>query len=516
VSAYLRVDSARRTFWVAALCLVIFKLALSAILPITGDEAYFYYWGVNPDLGFYDHPPMVGWWLTVQRQLLDATWFLRLTPALLPLLAAWVAWQIVYMAAHDLARAWWAALIVLLAPAHVWNVFVTTDTPLIAFSLISVLAYCAALNSGRRGAALLLQALAGIFLGLAFLSKYFAVFLGAAYLFHVAFVRDDASRWRGFFLLLLFALPGPALNIWWNSEHCWANLLFNLYNRHEGSGLSWKTTPLYGLTLAYVLSPFAPIAAWRYRSALGAAMRERGLAAALLWLAGIPFLLFALLSPVKTIGLHWLLSFVPLALAGMALALPAPVLPKLGRGLIGFAALHAAVIVVVLALPLSTWKNSRLYDGLVLTFRSQQLIDRLKPLEADYAFASDGYSNAVTLGYNARRYFFVFGIGSSHARHDDLLTDLRRLDGKNIAILRKSAPAAGDYEPYFERTLFESFVVDGVSFHLVKGEGFRYAAYRDGVLKTVRDRWYRLPAYLPTRACYFCDRYFPGEAYPQR
>jgi hypothetical protein len=52
----------------------------------------------------------------------------------------------------------------------------------------------------------------------------------------------------------------------------------------------------------------------------------------------------------------------------------------------------------------------------------------------------DGYSNAVTLGYNLRQYVAVFGEASSHARHDDLVTDFRALAGRNFLILRKSNP----------------------------------------------------------------------------
>ena len=32
-------------------------------MPITGDEASFIWSGRFPDWGFYDHPPMIGWWL---------------------------------------------------------------------------------------------------------------------------------------------------------------------------------------------------------------------------------------------------------------------------------------------------------------------------------------------------------------------------------------------------------------------------------------------------------------------
>jgi len=42
----------------------------------------------------------------------------------------------------------------------------------------------------------------------------------------------------------------------------------------------------------------------------------------------------------------------------------------------------------------------------------------------------------------------------------------------------------------------------------VFGRGFHYTAYRDGVLAPMRDRYYRIPAFLPQGACVFCERYF--------
>ena len=34
-----------------------------------------------------------------------------------------------------------------------------------------------------------------------------------------------------------------------------------------------------------------------------------------------------------------------------------------------------------------------------------------------------------------------------------------------------------------------------------------YAAYREGVLKVVSERWYRIPGWLPVGRCYFFERY---------
>ena len=62
-------------FFAALAMTLAFRLWFAHALPFTGDEAYFYYWGVTPDWGFYDHPPMVGWWLGALNALSHASWW---------------------------------------------------------------------------------------------------------------------------------------------------------------------------------------------------------------------------------------------------------------------------------------------------------------------------------------------------------------------------------------------------------------------------------------------------------
>jgi hypothetical protein len=47
----------------------------------------------------------------------------------------------------------------------------------------------------------------------------------------------------------------------------------------------------------------------------------------------------------------------------------------------------------------------------------------------------------------------------------------------------------------------------GTVHYAVLGRGFDYAAYREQVLSVVRERWYRIPAWLPVGRCYFFERY---------
>jgi len=492
----------------AALILA-FKLWLSAVFPFTGDEAYFVYWGEFPDWGFYDHPPMIGWWLALLLKSSRAVWVLRLPVTLLSFVLA----AGIYAALRDSdeTRARLAAFAFLLLPANVWGVFITTDTPLILFCFASAFAFWRGLE--RRSAGW--QALAGAFLGLAFLSKYFAVLLGLAFVAHVVLSPRGDRDWRGLALVVLCSLPFAAINLWWNYEHCWANLMFNLYNRHGGAGWSWKTPLLYAASVLYVLCPVALSQLARERSAVSAALGEPGTRFFFVACA-VPFGFFAALSAVKVIGLHWMLAFVPFFFIAAGRLLSAAQLRGSVVYLAAFSALHAAAILGVSTLPLETWKASRFYDGIVYHVRIQDILKQLKPYEGEYEFAADGYSPAVAASFYAGKYFFVFGAASSHARHDDILTDFRRLEGKNILVLRKDPPPDGDYRPYFRSVEYRSFELSGATFHLVLGRGFDFAAYRDGVLGPVRERYYAIPRYLPQGRCYFCKRYFGSPTCPPK
>ncbi len=521
--------------WLHGLVLatVAFKLWLSAVFPVTGDEAYFIYWGVAPALGYYDHPPMVGWLLAGLLHLSDAPWLLRLPVTVLPAIIALVLYATLRrLPGHDAeGRAALAAIGFLLVPIQVWNIFITTDTPLVFWSFLSGVAFWMAVRA-QGNAASRWYALSGALLGLAFLSKYFAVLLGVTYLAYMVVSPPAQRNWRGLLIALASALPFVAINLAWNYENCWANLMFNLYNRHDDAGLSWKTPLVYAVTVLYVLSPVALLALVRDRAWFGRLRSDPSLRV-LAMLGGFPFLLFAMLSLVKQIGLHWVLSFVPFFFAAGALLFDGKVLRRAAVVLGVFSAVHVAVILVAAALPMENWKSSRLYDGIVFHFRIADVLEQLKPYEGEYAIAADGYSAAVTASYYRGRamagdaatapvaaardpYVFVFGEASSHARHDDLVTDFRPLNGKNILILRKSPPQDADYRPYFAAVDYRDFDIAGARFHLVLGRGFDYERYRAAVLDKVRARYYAMPRYLPVGHCVFCERYAEGRSCPIR
>jgi len=481
----------RQWFWSALAATLAFRFWLAAALPVTADEAYFALWGRHPDIGFYDHPPMVGWLLAPLMALSEAGWWVRLPSVLLPAaLAFLVRHALVRDFGRDAGTADLAALAVLLVPVNVWNVLITTDTPLVFSSVLSMLAF-----ARQR------FFLAGLLLGLAFLSKYFAVLLGVAYLAWAI----GARRPGAFLLALAGALPFGLLNLYWNWQSCWCNVMFNAINRNEDAALTWTHPALYVLTLAYLGAPLLWFA-WRGRARLrdSLARPEAGVLLAA-WL--LPLAVFAALSPLKRIGLHWLLSFMPALVLSVALALERRALVVTLRWFGALAVLHVALLLGLLLPPIETWKDTRPYQSIVLLVDPQAVLAPLGPLLARYRLAAESYSTAAQLSYHTGRHVPVFGPGSSHARQDDIDSDWRRYDGRDFLVLLRHPPDLERFRPYFREVEARAVDARGTRHYALLGRGFDYAAYREGVLRVVRERWYRIPPWLPVGGCYFLERY---------
>jgi 4-amino-4-deoxy-L-arabinose transferase-like glycosyltransferase len=484
----------------AGLASLLLRFSIAVSFPISGDEAFFYWWGVYPDWGYSDHPPMVGWLIALMRATLgDSLWSIRLPVVLLPLgLGAALWWALEPV---DRVRAAWAVLFFWLAPLNWLNALITTDTPLIFWSALSAAALMRAERRTRLDrAAYRLYALSGLFLGCAFLSKYFSVVLGLTYLVYFLLYRRE--RLAGLALLVACALPGPAINLAYNMSHGWSNIMFNVYNRNEGASFELRKPLLYVVMMAYLITPAALWLAVKHRRALAAAAPSQRLLACLVV---VPLLFFALLSAKKVIGLHWVLSFYPFGFAYLAFALPADKLKTCAKGLAVFAGLHVLVVAGLYLTTLDTWRSAEIYPKIVRSIKTAEILEQASAPGA--VLMADSYTAASIYGFERRQYMPVFGVGRFHARQDDMLVDFSLYHGKTIRIIKLDKPELEEYQPYFEKLTRLDFMQDGVPFYLVEGTGFNYPAYREGVLGLVFKQFYNIPAWLPMTGCPFCERY---------
>jgi len=485
----------RRIFvWTFVLTLAV-KLWLAACFPITGDEAFFYQWGVFPAWGYSDHPPMVGWLLYVLNSISGHPLSIRFFTVML--------WSLIALGLIDLIRridpmraeeAYALGTLFLLLPfAWALNI-VTTDTPLIFFVFLSGYCFVRGTLSGR----LPWHVATGVFLGLGLLSKYFAGLLALAYFFYLCRSPRD---WPRLIVIAVCSAPFFAINMVFNADHCWTNIMFNLINRNEDTHWSLRTVVEYVAMLAYLVTPWV---FWRLLR-LTPAMRARG---ALTVLFVAPFGLFLLLSLRKTIGLHWVLGFMPFVFLFLGVTCNAAQLQRYAKWTAWFSLPHLLVLAAIIVLPASAWKGHAFHDDVVFYKETPAIVAGLRrDLPPGAVIMGRAYNPASMLSYYAGEYLPVFGEGRFHSRQDDLIVDFRDYAGKTIRIFDREKIDPAELAPYFSSVTVHSYVVDGVTYWYADGTNFNYPVYRERILKTIAARYYQIPSLLPMPGCPFLTRY---------
>lgn len=485
----------RRLFFTVLALTTLIKLWLASAIPLTGDEAYFYQWGKHLDWGgYYDHPPMAGWWLWALQGVSSHPLVLRLPAILL--------WIVVGFGMMDLLRRlqpeatdkpWLMGCLFLVLP-FTWSLnLITTDTPLILFLFFSGYAFIRGEQSGQ----LRWMAASGVLLGLALFSKYFAGLLAIAYAVYLLPRRGGLPR---LLVVALCALPFMLVNLAWNSTHCWNNILFNLMNRNTGSQFSIEHVAVYVVMLVYLVTPWT---GW-------ALLRAGGWRAhwTLVMMFAVPFALFLLLSFYKSIGLHWVLAFLPFVFLFAGLRLDEATLQRHRRWALWLGVPHLIALGLLAHLPSEYFSSMKIHTDLVMHREGKALVSELdRELPADAVLMTPSYSQSSLLAYHAQRYIPVFGPGSYHARFDDNLTDFRQLDGKTIRIFSTRRLDAATMVDYFETVEVRELVLNGARFWVADGKGFRFKPYFDGVIRPAAARYYRVPSWLPLYGCEFLQMY---------
>ena len=492
----------QKTFWLTVLVTFAVKVMLAAAIPLISDEAYFVIWAKHLDFGYYDHPPMVAWFLKLMMFFGSSEVVLRM-PAILTSLLIGIG---IYYLLRKMnpAKAALTATLFLISPINLLYIPVSTDTPIILFAFVSALFMYLAVEKDRYGYYLL----SGMFLGLAFLSKYFAVLLGFSYLIYYLSTPKTKKRTFGLILLFIACAPFIFVNLYWNYTHSWANFLFNMVNRNQKESLSLGKVFIYLISQAYLITPPLLYYAFRKRgyllNKLSWSFSHKVFAFSFI----IPLAVFLLLSAKKVIGLHWVLAFYPFMYIPVYYILTEEDIINSIKFMLVFSLIHLFVLGALLSIPLEKFRDNRNYNMIVMGMKPQSVIRQLLPYRQEFSLSTESYAESAVISYYSGRYFFVFGGGSHHGRQDDMITDFRQLNDGNILILRKAAPEIKNYLPYFKRVEVKEFTAHEAVFYTVLGYGFKYEVYKDTVLKGIKDNYYKIPSWLPCKTDYFSQKYF--------
>jgi 4-amino-4-deoxy-L-arabinose transferase-like glycosyltransferase len=240
---------------IAALTVVRAFVANSA--GLLWDEPYYWMWSQHLVAGYYDHPPMVAYWIWAGTHLLgDSPLGIRL-----PFVLNTVATS---FAAYGIGRAlfgervgWLALLWTNVSPLlGIAGMMATPDGPSVLFWTLTVFALAMVARTGRGEWWLAV----GLFAGLGAMSKYTNLFLGPGIL--LALLVDPRLRrwfaspwlWAGGVAAIIVFLPV----IVWNAGHDWASFRFQFGRVGEA-----RFAPVYFLTLIVVqpliFNPYAAV-----------------------------------------------------------------------------------------------------------------------------------------------------------------------------------------------------------------------------------------------------------------
>jgi 4-amino-4-deoxy-L-arabinose transferase-like glycosyltransferase len=260
------------------------RLIAGALIPLTEDEAYYRLWSMRPAFGYFDHPPMIAWWVWLGRHIAgDSPLGVRLIPTLGTAATSLVAF--------DLARCLGLGERVA-ARAGIW----LNATLLVGFAgelavpdapnaLFWVLVLWCAVRATRGSGAWWLAT--GAAAGLACLSKYSALFLAPGILLWLALSTEGRRQlrtpWPWLGAVVAAAVFAP--NVAWNAAHGWMTFA-KQFGRVRADGFASTFFGKFALDQFVLLNPLIVVF-------VGLAIRRR--AAWALLAVSAPFVAYLLL-----------------------------------------------------------------------------------------------------------------------------------------------------------------------------------------------------------------------------
>ena len=231
----MHLENSKKTVIILLAVSTVIRCLLAGWIELGTDEAYYWVFAKYPDWSHFDHPGMVGWVIQLFTLNLwfDSEFFVRLASAVFMTFNTWVMYRI-GRELKDEATGLWSAL---LYTASVYafvitGVFILPDTPLSLFWSLAFWMFVKYLNDSTSLRGGMTKAnkhllLAGLFIGLAILSKYTGVFLWFGFLLYIlCFDRKQFKNPWLYVSVVITALCCLPIVIW-NAQNGFVSFLFH-------------------------------------------------------------------------------------------------------------------------------------------------------------------------------------------------------------------------------------------------------------------------------------------------
>jgi 4-amino-4-deoxy-L-arabinose transferase-like glycosyltransferase len=303
--------------------LTVMRMVYAGVMELRTDEAYYWTWSKESALSFLDHPPGIAWLIRFGTSIFgDTNLGVRFGGIVAMLITQLLLADIVRRVTHDFRA---VVFTVLMPEAALYfgllMAKVAPDTAMIPFAVAMLWALVRLVESDNPRWWLA----AGLFAGLALLSKFTAAMLAPAVV-AFALVPDWRRRWLLSpypWLAALIAVGVFLPVLIWNAGHDWASFRFQFVRAVADHQLSLRTVGdfiglqfgLVGFVLLPVVLSGVTMTAWR-------GYRNREPVAILLSTAvAVPFLYFFWKSLTLRVGDTWPMFLWPAGFAATAINL---------------------------------------------------------------------------------------------------------------------------------------------------------------------------------------------------
>lgn len=303
----MHLENSKKAVIILLVVSAVIRCILAGWIELGTDEAYYWTFAKYPDWSHFDHPGMVGWviQLFTFNLLFDSEFFMRLASVVFMTINTWVMYRIGKELKDETTGLWAALLYTASIYAFViTGVFILPDTPMSLFWLLAFWMLIRHLHNSSLRTPLLL---AGLFIGLATLSKYTGIFLWVGFFFYILFFdrKQFKNPWLYVSVLITAVCCLPILI--WNLQNDFVSFRFH----EDRVSFFGPVTPVnigneligeffYNNPVNFVVAIIAVVAAFRKRLPVDLQIKRLTLLTALPMI-GL-FLYFSIVRPTLP---HW-------------------------------------------------------------------------------------------------------------------------------------------------------------------------------------------------------------------
>lgn len=165
--------------------LLIFRIILSFKLQFHPDEAYYWLWSKNLDFSYFDHPPMIAYFIKLTTIFSNSEFFVRFSTIICYLIFNFILYKLAKEMFNEYVG-YLSLAIFNTFPANALGFIITPDIPLMLFTILFLYFSFIALEKDEPK----YWYLSGIVCGFGLLSKYNAVLLIISIFFVILLVKE--------------------------------------------------------------------------------------------------------------------------------------------------------------------------------------------------------------------------------------------------------------------------------------------------------------------------------------